>query len=57
MGAACDPSKYLFWDGIHPTSAGHALLAAGMLAVVPEPSSMLMLAVGICALLAWRRRA
>ena len=57
LGAACDPSKYLFWDGIHPTSAGHDLLAAGMLAAVPEPSSMLMLAVGICALLAWRRRA
>ncbi len=53
----CNPSQYLFWDGIHPTSAGHALIAASMLAAVPEPSSMLMLAVGICGLLAWRRRA
>lgn len=53
----CNPSQYLFWDGIHPTSAGHAILAAGMLAAVPEPASMLMLAVGICALVAWRRRA
>jgi phospholipase/lecithinase/hemolysin len=53
----CNPSQYLFWDGIHPTSAGHALIASSMLAAVPEPSSMLMLAVGICALLAWRRRA
>ena len=53
----CNPSQYLFWDGIHPTSAGHALIAASMLAAVPEPSSMLMLAVGICAVLAWRRRA
>ena len=56
-GNNCDPATALFWDGIHPTSAGHAILAAGMLAAVPEPSSMLMLAVGICALLAWRRRA
>jgi phospholipase/lecithinase/hemolysin len=53
----CNPSQYLFWDGIHPTSAGHALIASSMLAAVPEPSSMLMLAVGICGLLAWRRRA
>ncbi len=55
--AGCNPSQYLFWDGIHPTSAGHALIASSMLAAVPEPSSMLMLAVGICGLLAWRRRA
>jgi len=52
----CNPSQYLFWDGIHPTSAGHALIASSMLAAVPEPSSMLMLAVGICGLVAWRRR-
>ena len=52
----CDPSKYLFWDGIHPTSGGHALIASSMLAAVPEPSSMLLLALGICGLLAWRRR-
>lgn len=52
-------STALFWDGIHPTAAAQSLIANGMLAVVavPEPSSMLMLAVGICALLAWRRRA
>jgi outer membrane lipase/esterase len=52
----CNPSQSLFWDGIHPTSAGHALIASAMLAAVPEPASMLMLAVGICGLLAWRRR-
>ena len=27
--AQCDnPNGYLFWDGIHPTKAGHAILAA-----------------------------
>jgi len=56
-GNNCNPATALFWDGIHPTAAGHALIASSMLAAVPEPSSMLMLAVGICALLAWRRRA
>ena len=55
--ANCDPSKYLFWDGIHPTSAGQALLANSLLAAVPEPSSMLMLTVGIALLVVRRRRA
>jgi phospholipase/lecithinase/hemolysin len=54
----CDPSTYLFWDGIHPTSAGHALLASAMLAAaVPEPASGLLLAVGVIGLCVWRRRA
>ena len=27
-GAFCDqPRKYLFWDGIHPTATGHAIIA------------------------------
>jgi phospholipase/lecithinase/hemolysin len=55
--AGCDPSTSMFWDGIHPTSAGHAIIASQMLAAVPEPSSTLMLAVGIVGLMAWRRRA
>ena len=27
------PSSYLFWDGIHPTATGHALLAQAMLQI------------------------
>ncbi len=47
--AGCNASQYLFWDGIHPSAAGHAVIANAMLAVVavPEPSSMLMLAAGL----------
>jgi outer membrane lipase/esterase len=38
-----DPSTYLCWDGIHPTSAGHAILAQAMYVVaVPEPSGYLL---------------
>lgn len=44
----CDPSTYLFWDGIHPTSAGHALLAENMLvATVPEPATYALLLGGL----------
>jgi outer membrane lipase/esterase len=45
---ACDPSKYLFWDGIHPTSAGQALVARDMYALaVPEPATYGMLLAGL----------
>jgi outer membrane lipase/esterase len=47
--AGCDPSTWLFWDGVHPTSAGHALIAQQMLAVaaVPEPEAVVLLAGGL----------
>jgi len=57
--AGCDPASALFWDGIHPTAAGHALLAAQMLAAVtpvPEPASAALLLIGGAALLLLLRR-
>jgi phospholipase/lecithinase/hemolysin len=31
-GAVCrDPDRYLFWDGIHPTRAGHAIVSSAVL--------------------------
>jgi len=38
--AVCaDPDRYLFWDGIHPTRAGHLLISFGLLkaSVVANP--------------------
>ena len=55
--AACATS--LYFDAIHPTAAAHQILGSQMLAAVPEPQTMLMLAAGLLVLLgvAKRRRA
>ena len=46
-----DPNQYLFWDGFHPTAAGHEITAEFIQhAVVPEPSTFLMLGSGIAAM-------
>lgn len=58
-----DLSTFLFWDGIHPTAAGHSILATSMVALtmsVPEidpagGSSVMALVVGILGLIERRR--
>lgn len=46
----------LYFDAIHPTAAAHQILGNQMLAAVPEPQSMLMMALGLVALLAASQR-
>lgn len=44
----CDPSTWLFWDGVHPTTAADALLAQQFhAAVVPEPGTYVLMALGL----------
>ena len=55
-GSVCaTPESYLFWDGIHPTATGHALLAGAMLREVPEPATLGLLALGLGAACTSRR--
>jgi phospholipase/lecithinase/hemolysin len=40
-------SGYLFWDDVHPTTAGHGYIAdAAYAAITPEPTSLALLATG-----------
>ncbi|MBK6350481.1 MAG: PEP-CTERM sorting domain-containing protein [Proteobacteria bacterium] len=44
----CDPSTWLFWDDVHPTTAAAAVLAGQFhAAVVPEPTTYVLLAFGL----------
>jgi phospholipase/lecithinase/hemolysin len=54
----CNPTNWdtwLFWDGVHPTTATHRLLGAGFRAAVPEPATLGLIAAALFAL-AWLRR-
>lgn len=58
-GAACDPAQYVFWDGIHLTSAVYALYAADFtasLGEVPLPAGFPLLFGALAGLALMRRR-
>ena len=47
---------FLFFDGVHPTTAGHALLAGAFAAAVPAPAALALVLSGLVALALARRR-
>ena len=60
--ATCDPNATFFWDGIHPTTYGHRLIADvalrtfGLPGLIPEPGMVALLCLCIAALALNRRR-
>lgn len=47
-GCAGDPAGYLFWDGVHITTAGHQVVGAAFAAaLVPEAQTWAMLLAGL----------
>lgn len=47
-GCAGDPAGYLFWDGVHITTAGHQVVGAAFAAaLVPEADGWAMLVAGL----------
>jgi outer membrane lipase/esterase len=57
--STCNPATAEYWDGIHPTTTAHRLIADAFVAeAVPEPSTWAMLLLGFAGIgfMAYRRK-
>jgi len=52
----CDPSQYLFWDGIHPTSAADLVISNAIVSLIPEPPALALFGIALIGLGFARRR-
>lgn len=55
----CNPTnwdKWVFWDGVHPTTATHRILGTQFAAAVPEPATIVLLALGLFGITASHKR-
>lgn len=61
VDVCANPDQYYFWDDVHPTAAGHQIIADAAIRAVSEPSSVLtfagaLLMLGLGATAVRRRR-
>ena len=58
VGTVCaNPDQYVFWDDSHPTTKTSSIFGAGFRASVPEPETILLVAIGLLGIFVTRRRA
>lgn len=57
FSTACiaDPAATFFWDGVHPTASVHAVIGEEALALIPLPSTALLMILGLFVLLLVRQ--
>lgn len=51
-----NPNSFVFFDSLHPSTGGHAILGSVAFGFVPEPGVLLLLAVGFAAMATSARR-
>ena len=50
------PAGVFYWDGIHPTTSGHTVIADAALGLIPLPGTALLLGLGLLVLAGFRRK-